>query len=353
MSKNKRSVIEWIKNNHKSGYDSRPISIYWPLTKRAELQKKTRKRGMNAITTDQILPTKKRYSVPNENLDSKCKRQDATIKKLLSKNRKLLQLLKENNIDVSDEDYTDNEDQFEPRTDSRVEACDTEYLNRHKFILMAQNHGAMKRASVDLIKHSLMLQLDGNFNAQQVDFMFKHCVNKLGLFPHGDGYTAEFFRSHREICSYINEYVIAEKLKEGSRFFLYFDGSPSGKGKNLLSFGLFDENCESWNLGIDQFEYFRSSGVPKAVAEGNFIMERIRNICDRHNLDYEEIAKKIIGLISDNAPAAEATRKYLIRKLDEIAPLEQKRKSLGCSVHWVSLRKILFQILNFKFRLLC
>ena len=338
MKKNKKSFINWIKDNHKSGYDKTPISIYWPLTKRAELQKKTRKRGMNTITTDQILPTKKRNVVPNESFESKSKRQDEIIKKLLSEKRELIQRLKDNNIDVSDEDYIDDEDYFqESRNDSRVEACDTEYLNRHKFLLMAQNDGAIKRASVNLIKDSLKFQLDGNFNAQQLDFMFKHCVNNWGLFPHGDGYTAEFFRSHKEICSYINEYVLAERLKEGSNFVLYFDGSPSGKAKNLISFGFFDENCESWNLGIDQFEHIRNSGVPKAVAEGNFILDRIENICKRHGLDFKKISEKIVGLISDNAPAAEATRKYLIKRLDEIAPLDHKRSSLGCSVHWVTL----------------
>ena len=101
---------------------------------------------------------------------------------------------------------------------------------------MAQYDGAIKRSSVNLIKDSLKFQLDGNFNAQQIEFMFKHCVNNWGLFPHGDGYTAEFFRSHTEICSYINEYVLAERLKEGSNFVLYFDGSPSGKAKNLITF---------------------------------------------------------------------------------------------------------------------
>ena len=93
---------------------------------------------------------------------------------------------------------------------------------------------------------------------------------------------------------------------------------------------------QSWNLGIDQFEYFRSSGVSKAVEEANFIKQRIENICKRHNLDFEKIAENIIAAISDNAPAAVATRKHLIRLLDEIAPLAHKRKSLSCSVHWVS-----------------
>lgn len=334
VNKNKRSIIQWVADNHKSGYDSKPLAIYWPLTKRAEIQKKTRKRGMNAITSDNIVPTKRR-SIPVENFETKYQKEKTKNTKLRSKVQYLTRLLAENNIDIADEDYSDNEHSLHQRNDSRVEACDTEYLNRHKYLLMAENNGAMKRCRVDLVKRSLTLQLDGNLNACQVEFLFDDFVKNLGLFPHGDGYTAEFFRSHKEICGYINEVVLAERLKEGSRFVIYLDGSPSGKGKNLLSFGFFDENCDSWNLGIDQFEYFRGSSEPKSVGEGNFILERIKNICERHNLDFTEIASKIVAVISDNAPAAEACRKHIIRRLDDIAPIEHKRHSLSCAVHWV------------------
>lgn len=245
MLKNKKSIINWININHKSGYDSKPLAIFWPLIKRADIQKKTRKRGMNAITTDQILPTKRRYVIPNEAKCTNCERLESKLLEKNSENSVLKKHLKDNNIDVSDPDYTNNEVTFEPRTDSRVEACDTEYLNRHKFLLTTEKHGAIKRCKVDLIKHSLRSQLDGNLNSKQVNFVLNDLVDKYGLFPHGDGFTSEFFRSHREICGYINEYILAERLKAGSQFVVYFDGSPSGKGKNLLSFGFFDENCES------------------------------------------------------------------------------------------------------------
>ena len=245
MRKNNLSIINWIGENHKSGYDSKPLAIFWPLTKRADIQKRKRKRGMNAITTDQILPTKRRFAIPNEANCTNCERQDSKMKKKNAQILALTKQLKENNIDVTDPDFSDDEGTFEPRTDSRVEACDTEYLNRHKFLLTTEKHGAMKRCRVDLIKQSLRWQLNGNLNAKQVNFTINDLVANCGLFPHGDGFTSEFFRSHREICGYINEYILAERLKEGSQFVVYFDGSPSGKGKNLLSFGFFDENCES------------------------------------------------------------------------------------------------------------
>ena len=335
MYTNKQAIIRWVSDNHKSGYDSKPLAILWPLFKRADIMKKTRKRGMNSISLNQILPTKRRSSIPIEDVQTKCKNLEAKNKKLIARIRILKQLLTENNIDATDTDFTDGEETSSSRSDARVEACDTEYLNRHKYLLVAQKHGAVKQCSVDLIKRSLTLQLDGNLNASQVEYVFKDFVNNLGLFPHGDGYTKEFFRSHRELCGYINEHVLAERLKEGSQFVLYLDGSPSGKGKNLLSFGFFDENCDSWNIGIDQFEYLRSSTVAKSVEEGNFILERIKNICERHELDFNEVAKKIVAVISDNAPAAEACRKHIIRRLDDIAELDHKRFSLGCAVHWV------------------
>ena len=339
------NIMQWVTDNHQSGYDSKPLQIFWPLFKREEVQKKTRKRGLDALSPNVILPTKRRRSILTQSnpLATKTLQEQFDEIKLKDRRkltiiRKLKQNLVENNIDVTDSDYTDDDEDgnSDSRSYTRIQAGDTEYLNRHKHLLEAKYDGSVKRCSVDLIKRSLVWQLDGNLNASQIAFVFNDLVNNLGLFPGGETYTKEFFRSHKEIVGYINEYILAERLQEGEEFVIYLDGSPSAKGKNLLSFGFFDENCESWNIGIDQFEHFRGSTTKKSVAEGEFILNRIKKICERRRKDFKEIAYKIVAVISDNAPAAEAVRKYILKRLEEIAPLEHKRLSLGCSVHWVN-----------------
>ena len=345
MTKNKSNIMQWVADNHQSGYDSKPLQIFWPLLKREEVQKKTRKRGLDALSPNVILSTKRRRSIPTQSnplatktlqeqfdeLNLKYRKKNSTIRYL---KRKVL----ENNIDLSDSDYSDDDNDETSNSYTQVLAEDTAYLNRHKHLLTAKYDGSVKRCLVDLIKRSLVWQLDGNLNASHVAFVFKDLVNNLELFPGGETYSKEFFRSHKEIVGYINEYILAERLQEGEEFVLYLDGSPSAKGKNLLSFGFFDENCQSWNIGIDQFEHFRGSTTKKSVVEGDFILERIKKICERREKDFKEIASKFVAVISDNAPAAEATRKYIIKRLEEIAPLEHKRLSLGCAVHWVNKR---------------
>ena len=343
MRKNKLNIMQWVANNQKSGYDSKPLSILWPLLKRDNLQKKTRKRGLDALAPDVILPSKRRSAIPTKSNPFTTKSLQQKFDELNLKNRKknsMIRKLKrkmlENNIDLSDSDYSDDDSDETSGSYTHVLAEDTAYLNRHKHLLTAKYDGSVKRCLVDLIKRSLVWQLEGNLNASQISFIFKDLVNNLGLFPGGEPYSKEFFRSHKEIVGYINEFVLAERLQEGEEFVLYLDGSPSAKGKNLLSFGFFDEHCESWNIGIDQFEHFRGSTTKKSVVEGDFILDRIKKICERRDKDFKEIASKFVAVISDNAPAAEATRKYIIKRLEEIAPLEHKRLSLGCAVHWVN-----------------
>ena len=350
MYRNKRTIKNWVMENHKNTYDGKPLSIFFPLLKSQSAQKKTRKRGMNSLPSNNILPAKRRSetatNLENQNENALLKRKLRHIcseyKKLKDNYAHALLLLDQNDIEFDgpeliDDDHLFQDDSADSIRQAEYEPCDTFYINKGKYLLQSEEIGAIKRCSVDLLKRSLTLQIHGNLNASQVAFVFRDFVQNLGLFPKGNLFTIEFFRSNRQILPVLNEYVLANRLKNGSEFSIYFDGSPSLQKKNLISYGFVDENCDSFNLGIKQFEHKRTDKDKKSSAEADFILEHIKKICNNHELNIVETLKKVKSIISDNAPAAESCRKHLIKSLQELAPLLESRFGLGCSAHLVAL----------------
>lgn len=351
MYRNKRIIKNWVTDNHKKeSYNGKPLSIMFPLVKVETSQKKTRKRGVSSLPTETILPSKRR-SETTENLqnNNEIASLKLTLRAVQSQNRKLNDqirrmklLLEQNDIEFNESDPEEDDDLYQD--DSvfsgkrlRIEPCDTFYLNKGKFLLASERRGNMKLCSVDLMKRSLTLQIDGNLNSTQLEFLFRDFKNNLGLFPKGDLFSVEFFRSHKELLPILNEYVLANRLKNGAEFSIYFDGSPSLKKKNLISYGFFDENCESFNLGITQFEHNRADKEKKSSVEAKFILDHIKRICEKYQLDLVTTLSKIKSSISDNAHAAQSCQKHLLNLLREMAPIQGGRIGIGCSAHLVAL----------------
>lgn len=350
MYRNKRKIKDWVMQNHDKTYDGKPLSIFFPLLKTQSAQKKTRKRGMNSLPSDNVLPTKRRSEIttnlrsqdPVAFLERDNRSLRSQLKKFKDNDAYFRLLLQQNDIEFDEPELTADDpsvhaDSAGSIIQAKYEPCDTFYINKGKYLLQSEEIGAIKRCSVDLVKRSLTLQIDGNLNASQVAFVFRDFVQNLGLFPKGNLYSIEFFRSHRQILPVINEYVLANRLKNGSEFSIYFDGSPSLQKKNLISYGFVDENCDSFNLGIKQFEHNRSDKEKKSSVEADFILDHIKKICSQHELNLVETLTKVKSVISDNAAAAESCRKYLIKSLQELAPLLESRFGLGCSAHLVAL----------------
>ena len=350
MFRNKRTIKNWVIANQESTYDGKPLSILFPLIKAATAQKQTRKRGIKALPVEAVLPSKRRSETTAnlENLDrvSVLERDLKYARKEIVKYKNLAArfraILEANDFEFDESEISDTDELFQDDSTGFIaqpefEPCDSEYINKGKYLLQCEVDGAIKRCSVDLQKRSLTLQIDGNLNASQVAFVFRDFVENLGLFPKGSLFSKEFFRSHRQILPVLNEYVLADRLKNGTEFSIYFDGSPSLKKKNLISFGFVDEDCNSFNLGIKQFETNRTDKTKRSAAEAQFIFDHIKNICENHELDIKETLTKVKSVISDNAPAAESCRKHLINLLQNLAPLLDSRFGLGCSAHLVAL----------------
>ena len=332
------------------------LKIEWPLLKNID-KKAKRRSGLSWITNNvrNVLSGRTRNQAKLSVAERNCERKLAkmtmrynNLKKRCDEDGVMIESDENANDDVNDEDFDiPNVLEINPwRTDSKtVGDKDTFYNEVGRNLLAKKKTGFIFEANPLLYKVALQLMIRNQISASQIGSTIATLRSLTGVYPIGDDLSSSFFVKSRKILPEINRFVIKDKLNKAESLVMFFDGSPTLRGYNLINYGFIDQNTDSFLLNICQFEYRRTSSVSKGELEANLIIDNLNGVCQKENLEMEVISRKIIGVLSDNAPAAKKTCKEFLAILHRKFPLdpsssEDKRKRLPCGVHGVALLEV-------------
>ena len=157
------------------------------------------------------------------------------------------------------------------------------------------------------------------------------------------GFTApnlpkyNYFRRLRFMLVSLNEIYIRQFLAEAIELTVAFDEtSLSTKLGHAMAITFMDQTGRSKVISILEHEERSGSAGSKAALDVELIIKALESVAGSVE-NYKSICLKIKSVLTDNCRSANLSNKSLCRKLDDVAPLLNPRKSLKCTVHLCAL----------------
>ena len=263
----------------------------------------------------------RRMREQNENL----KRENELLKTTIEQNEKTI-------ADLRDQMNDSNVSELSMRlSQARIKGSQRQVLDgsQNKLFKVDVN-GAVKHYSVQMMILGLTMLVLLNAPSNVVPSMLLLAYSSAG-FQTPNLPKTNFFRRLRFMLVPLNEIYIRQFLAEAIELSIAFDEtSLSTKLGHALAITVMDHTGTSKVLTVLEHEETSDRQTTKAEIDVNVIMNFLQSICGD---EFQSTCLKIKSVLTDNCRSANASNKALCRKLDEIAPLDNARKSLKCTVH--------------------
>lgn len=145
-----------------------------------------------------------------------------------------------------------------------------------------------------------------------------------------------FYQSLRYSLPYINKQFILAKAIEADELTVFFDATPTLTGAHVISLG-FIANKKSVEVNSDSImdpiivKMFQNEAHAGAKADAKLFIEILETTFEP---DFEDLAKKILFVTSDNSNEANLCRRTMIQILDRKYPLpDSLREAVRCAGH--------------------
>ena len=307
----------------------------------AERQPAKRK-SSNQVLGQSASEPKRRSNLRNEECQNVvCQRIKKDNENLLNENNTLKEIIQQNQKEISDlkeELNTSNVSDLSLRmSQARIKGSQRQILDGSQNKLFnVQKDGAVTRYGVPMMILGLTMLVSLNTPANVIPSMLLLAYSSAGFTaPNLPKYN--YFRRLRFMLVSLNEIYIRQFLAEAIELTIAFDEtSLSTKLGHAMAITFMDQTGRSKVVSILEHEERSGSAGSKAALDVELILKALKSVAGSVE-NYKSICLKIKSVLTDNCRSANLSNKSLCRKLDNVAPLLNPRKSLKCTVHLCAL----------------
>ena len=255
------------------------------------------------------------------------KKENDALKAMLAENEKVIADLRDRMNDSNVSELSTTLSQI------RIKGSQHQVLDSSQNKLFkVERNGAIKHYSVQMMILGITLLVLLNVPANCVPSMLLLAYSSAGFqTPNLPKYN--FFRRLRFMLVPLNEIFIRQFLAEAIELSIAFDETTlSTRLGHALAITVMDHTGTSKVLSILEHEEKSGRSGSKAALDVEVIIHTLKSICENDET-FNKVCKKIKSVLTDNSRSANASNNALCRKLDELAPLDNPRKSYKCTVH--------------------
>ena len=302
-----------------------------------------KRKSSNQVLGQLVSEPKRRSNLRNQDCENvPCQRLKKLNEDLLNENTALKELVQQNQKEISDlKDQLNSSnvsDLSQRLSQVRIKGSQRQVLDGSQNKLFnVQKNGAITRYGVPMIILGLTMLVSLNTPANAIPATLLLAYSSAGFqAPNLPKYN--YFRRLRFMLITLNEMYIRQFLAEAIELTIAFDEtSLSTKLGHAIAIVVMDQTGTSKVISILEHEERSGSAGSKAALDVELIMNTLKSLVGNNLNQFESICLKIKSVLTDNCRSANLSNKSLCRKLDEIAPLLNPRKSLKCTVHLCAL----------------
>ena len=198
-------------------------------------------------------------------------------------------------------------------------------------LLKIETHGCVKKFSIRMVRLGLQLLVDCFMSARMIPSAMKYILNAANVNVRDDSDlpARTYFTDLRSMLKPINRVLLREFVNDSNELVLGIDESPRRIGaSNVIAITLTNENGDVRLVQLA--EHNERTDEAKSTLDTRLVISMLQEEFDD---EFNEVGKKILTSLTDSCRNAEATRKKVCKRLDELVPLESPRQALPCTAH--------------------
>ena len=302
-----------------------------------------KRKSSNQVLGQSASETKRRSNHRNRECENvPCQRLKKLNEDLFNENKALKEIIQQNQNEISDlKDQLNSSDVSNLSlrlSQARIKGSQRQVLDgSQNKLFTVQKDGAIIRYGVPMIILGLTMLVSLNTPANVIPSTLLLAYSSAGFkAPNLPKYN--YFRRLRFMLVTLNEIYIRQFLAEAIELTIAFDEtSLSTKLGHAIAIVVMDQTGRSKVIAILEHEERAGSAGSKANLDVQLITNTLKSLFGDNEKLFKSICLKIKSVLTDNCRSANLSNKSLCRKLDEIAPLLNPRKSLKCTVHLCAL----------------
>ena len=302
-----------------------------------------KRKSSNQILTQSAAEPKRRSNLRNQDCENVvCRRMKKLNEDLQNENNGLKEIIQQNQKAISDlKDQLNSSNVSDlslQMSQARIKGSQRQVFDgSQNKLFKVQKEGAVSRYGVPMIILGLTMLVTLNTPANVIPSVLLLAYSSAGFkAPNLPKYN--YFRRLRFMLITLNEMYIRQFLAEAIELTIAFDEtSLSTKLGHAIAIVVMDQTGRSKVVAILEHEERASSAGSKANLDVELITNTLKSLYGDNEELFKTICLKIKSVLTDNCRSANLSNTSLCRKLDEIAPLLNPRKSLKCTVHLCAL----------------
>ena len=203
--------------------------------------------------------------------------------------------------------------------------------NHPNELLRVEKQGCIKKYSVPMMRMGLKLLCGCFLSARIIPSALKIILKAAKLDEKCDLElpARTYFTDLRSMLKGLNRDLLHEHMENSEDFVLGVDESPRRIGaSNIIAVTLTNENGDAYLLQMR--EHNERNDEAKSTLDTNIVISMLK---EEFGDSFEQCALMIHSVLTDSCKNAQATRKKICEKLDDLAPRASPRQALPCTAH--------------------